>query len=230
MATPPVSTSHLMDVPSNSSLDSMDLATDTHEWQWQLKTTRGCESNLASKAPHLHFMVSVSVDMVLKEVTTTRQTIWLERICNKPKIPRCAKTKSVLISYEICYLVKQSTRGKSREGSPLVERIPSVKKHIFWNDIHLSPANPLFSVINSSKKYSINFYSVSNLRRNRYVVGYPCLFWSHQFSKCSCAFKAVQKSPAFGRRDLICGLSFVQKTVRQSEQGRAIAQKSRHPK
>mmetsp|Transcript_25502 Transcript_25502/g.43233 ORF Transcript_25502/g.43233 Transcript_25502/m.43233 type:complete len:94 (-) Transcript_25502:44-325(-) len=64
MAAPPDSSSHLMDVPEKPSRASMDLTTETQERHWQLKMTRGGESKVASKAPHLHFMVRVGDDMV----------------------------------------------------------------------------------------------------------------------------------------------------------------------
>ena len=42
----------------------MDLTTETQEWHWQLKIMRGGASKVASKVPHLHFMVSGRDDMV----------------------------------------------------------------------------------------------------------------------------------------------------------------------
>ena len=58
-AAPPVASSLFMEMPEKPSLASMPLTTETQEWHWQVKVTRGAPAKLASKEPHLHLRVVI---------------------------------------------------------------------------------------------------------------------------------------------------------------------------
>lgn len=73
-AAPPETSSLFMDMPEKPSLASIAVMTETQEWHWQIKVTRGALAKLASNEPQLHLRVVI----IILRGRLDYQTTWVE--------------------------------------------------------------------------------------------------------------------------------------------------------